>query len=352
MKDLSAAMMAHIQQDVTTLCTCWKVVCTDETVFAFTDHSADILYEGDLYVTAIGYQRTAIATDSQFSPDNLDVHGMLSSDAITAEDLRSGRFDYAVVEIFAVNYEDLTMGKIRLRKGWFGETERTPTNLFRAELRGIGQALSQKWGQSYTPSCRAAFGDERCGYPAYPKSWKRNSAYKVGNYCSYPAPTSDIHYITDFQVTETSGAGVSGNTSPAFNLTAGSLTTESGITWKTLPTFRRVGYVSALITNTRTQFFAAGVAASAGKFQEGVVHWLNGANHGKTTEIKDWISVTGLFELWLPQPYQINVGDRFIIVPGCDKRRSTCMTYKNILNYRGEPDVPGIDMLTRYPQGH
>ena len=35
---------------------------------------------------------------------------------------------------------------------------------------------------------------------------------------------------------------------------------------------------------------------------------------------------------------------------GCDKRLATCIDrFANVLNFRGEPYVPGQDALTHYP---
>jgi len=38
------------------------------------------------------------------------------------------------------------------------------------------------------------------------------------------------------------------------------------------------------------------------------------------------------------------------LVEGCDKSLATCATrFANAVNFRGEPYLPGIDLLTRYP---
>ena len=38
------------------------------------------------------------------------------------------------------------------------------------------------------------------------------------------------------------------------------------------------------------------------------------------------------------------------IVEGCDKRLATCSErFVNAANFRGEPHLPGMDLLTRYP---
>lgn len=45
-------------------------------------------------------------------------------------------------------------------------------------------------------------------------------------------------------------------------------------------------------------------------------------------------------------------GARVELTQGCDKRAETCAErFGNIVNFRGEPHLPGFDLLTRYPGG-
>ena len=44
------------------------------------------------------------------------------------------------------------------------------------------------------------------------------------------------------------------------------------------------------------------------------------------------------------------IGALVEIEQGCDKRLATCSgRFGNAVNFRGEPWLPGIDLLTRYP---
>ena len=46
----------------------------------------------------------------------------------------------------------------------------------------------------------------------------------------------------------------------------------------------------------------------------------------------------------------IEPGDAFRVHPGCDKRLDTCIDrFANVLNFRGEPYVPGQDAMMSYP---
>jgi uncharacterized phage protein (TIGR02218 family) len=50
-------------------------------------------------------------------------------------------------------------------------------------------------------------------------------------------------------------------------------------------------------------------------------------------------------------PFAIAAGDLVEIKEGCDKRFATCGTrFANAENFRGEPHLPGMDLLTRYPR--
>lgn len=53
--------------------------------------------------------------------------------------------------------------------------------------------------------------------------------------------------------------------------------------------------------------------------------------------------------LLLDEPLGLEVGDRVLAREGCDKRFATCRDrFANARNFRGEPYVPGGDLLTRY----
>lgn len=56
--------------------------------------------------------------------------------------------------------------------------------------------------------------------------------------------------------------------------------------------------------------------------------------------------------LLLDEPLPVQVGDRVLARKGCDKRFATCRDrFGNAANFRGEPHVPGGDLLTRYQVG-
>ena len=191
-KSISAAMQNHLNQEVTSLATCWRVTRTDGREFFFTDHDVDITFDGNTYLAETGYRRTSIQNDATLAVDNLDIEGIFDSDQITEEDLRAGLFDYARIRVFIVNWADISDGDIKMRSGRLGEVILTEQGVFRSELRGLSQALSQTIGEVYQPECRADLGDNRCKVPIQPPVRANSTEYALGNYIRVATATSTI----------------------------------------------------------------------------------------------------------------------------------------------------------------
>lgn len=83
-------------------------------------------------------------------------------------------------------------------------------------------------------------------------------------------------------------------------------------------------------------------------FAMGRLRWISGANCGVEQRV---IAVDGSrLVLHQASRWRASIGDRAIVTEGCDGRRSTCSErFGNILNFRGEPDLPGSEILLRFP---
>ncbi|MGE0755122.1 MAG: DUF2163 domain-containing protein [Alphaproteobacteria bacterium] len=277
MKQISAGLQSHMEGEVTTLATCWKVTRRDNTVLGFTNHDRDITYNSHIYTAATGFTPTAIDNSTALNVDNLDAEGMLSSGSITEADIMAGRYDYAEIEIFQLNYENLSQGALQLRRGWLGEVS-FHRDYFVAEVRGLTQILAQSIGELYSASCRAALGDARC---------------KV---------TLASHTVT------------------------GSVT----------------GAVSKL------EFIDSSRSEVSGIYDFGALTFTSGSNSGVSVEVKEYYleSGGGRIILALPMPQDISISDTYSLTKGCDKTISTCFNrFNNVANFRGEPNVPGIDRM-------
>ncbi|MCC7173256.1 MAG: DUF2163 domain-containing protein [Planctomycetes bacterium] len=162
MKTIGAALKAHLAGEVTTIATLWKVTRTDGAVYGFTDHDRALELDGVTYEAASGMTASAVESSASLAVPNGEVEGVLDSSSLNEADLLAGKWDFARVDVFQVNYSDLTQGTLKLRRGWLGEI-RTTRGGFTAELRGMMQALQQSIGRIVAPACDADVGDARCG---------------------------------------------------------------------------------------------------------------------------------------------------------------------------------------------
>lgn len=282
MKSISVELKAHYAGELTTICTLWKLTRVDGAVFGFTDNTRDIEYLGVVYKSSTGYSPSAVETSSQMNVDNLEVEAILDSSFISEQDILAGLWDYAQVIIAEVNYMDLTMGHLELRRGYLGEVQ-TKKATFVAELRGLMQNLQQTIGELYSASCRASVFDTRC------------------------------------RVSKSSWLNTTSVTAPV-----------------------------GLETTTNKMFNASALTAASDHFNGGLLEWLTGNNAGYKMEVKYYTIGTKRIELVLPMPYVIVVGDTFDLLPGCNKSFGTCKDrYNNVVNFRGEPHLPGMDKLMK-----
>ena len=429
MKSISGGLLSHIQQDTTTLATCWLVTRTDNTVFSFTDHDLPLTVSGVTYLPTDSYTRTAVKSDQTLAVDNLEVIGMLNDASISYQDMNNGLFDYAQVQMFVVNWTNLSQGILRLRYGWLGECTLTPTGVFKAELRGLLQAFTQQWGELFSPICRADLGDSRCKVtlsdfqatgsvtgvlsnksftttalsytpyvgvsdtvPAAQGVLETVLASTTGLLSTPQTPTVNFSLTngTNFAFVGVSSA-MDGSATPtgfglaitvnggsphffidgglgialsSFITTVAGLINASGLNIAALAYFPggtspngirlSLGNVNDQVNIepvNDTQHYLAITSFADGYMNNGVITWTSGLNNGVSMEIKNYYQSQASISLFLNMKQNIQIGDTFTLTPGCDKRRETCYyKFNNMQNFRGEPDMPGIDAVLTYPE--
>ena len=86
------------------------------------------------------------------------------------------------------------------------------------------------------------------------------------------------------------------------------------------------------------------------RFADGWLRWIDGPHAGATMQVAQ-VDGDGLL---LDQPIDpaVQPGARALLREGCDHTIATCTArFANAANFRGEPFLPGNDLLTRYPTG-
>lgn len=113
------------------------------------------------------------------------------------------------------------------------------------------------------------------------------------------------------------------------------------------------GQAVTSVPGLRSVFRASGVSGSFADewFRFGRVVWLTGNNAGFESEVLAYVQSTREWEIQEPVPFDIQVGDTFDAIVGCDGRRATCRDkFANLVNQRAFPFMPGNDRMIRSPQ--
>ncbi len=163
MIETTPELALHLGGEVTTLATCIRVIRRDGTVFAFTSGTEDLSIDGVCYKAKGGFSPAAsVETTQSLAVDSLEIEAILDDEGITEDDLRRGLFDGAGIDVFVVNWRDVSQGKLMLRRGTLGEVTLKRAQ-FAAEIRGLSQAFATQVGELYQPGCNVRrLGDERC----------------------------------------------------------------------------------------------------------------------------------------------------------------------------------------------
>lgn len=370
MRSISADLKAHLAQQYHTLATCWRVTLHTSEVRCFTNHDQDLIVGGETYRASSGYNANEVQSDDALNVSNMEVAGMLIDDSMTEEELSTGLWDYAKIQVFLVNWADLTQGKVILRSGRLGEVS-TGKQTFRAELRGLTQAYTRVIGELTSPSCRASLGDHRCqvdlfgGSPSLAVTGvvtgvDPDNATVFDDGRTEPGPAGG------YSITEIDSVGqrVRFSMLGVVALENGMSVSLSGIQGPALLNGIHVikdvqiDPASALFmldidisdTGLYPDYTGGGVATplenESGYFDYGVLTFTSGANNGRSMEVRQYTE--GMITLSLPMPYPIEVGDTYTMTPGCDKFLTTCRDkFSNVVNFRGEPYLPGRDKVVQ-----
>jgi uncharacterized phage protein (TIGR02218 family) len=210
--------------------------------------------------------------------------GALNAAGLTETDILAGRWDGAALTVWEVDWADPAARRVLFR-GSLGEITRQGA-AFRAELRGLTEALQQGGGRVFGALCPAVLGDGACGFDLDLPGF---------------AAEADLLAIDD---------------------AAGALTVPA-----------LADHAPGWFAEGRVRFLtgsAAGLSAVVRADRD-----LGG---------KRQLALWAAPGVW-PVP-----GDRLRLEAGCDKRFATCREkFGNQLNFRGFPHVPSEDWLFATP---
>lgn len=145
----------------TPLARAWAVRRMDGTELGFTDHDQPLEFDGIAFRPDSGLSARALVQGAGLSVDNSEAEGVLTHEAITECDILAGRWDGAELRLWEVDWTNPAARHLVFR-GHLGEISRQ-NGAFRAELRGLSEALNQPQGRVFHPRCAAVLGDAKCG---------------------------------------------------------------------------------------------------------------------------------------------------------------------------------------------
>lgn len=310
MKTLSPAYLAHIRQPTTTIAICCRITKKNDDVVLGTTHDRDIEVTQTnigmdlgsppfdltgVYRSGAGVIGSDMRLSSDMSVSNMEVQGALRSQVsalwipdLTVADIEAGLYDAARVTTFKVNYQDPDDFQDILSHGFLGEINRTAEGEYRAEIRGLTQALQQSIGRTAGDRCDVEeFGNARCKF-------------------------------------DVAAATVSG--------TVASVTSRRAFT----------ASLSLASPPPDNGYFNLGKLTMLTGENAGFTRQVRNDSVG---------NVLGAIDLLEEFPATIAIGDTFLLEPGCDRRYETCRdVHNNLINMRA-PGIftPLTDEIIRSP---
>lgn len=161
MRALPAELTNRLAAGATTMAHVWRLTRRDGARFAFTDHDQTLAFYDLTCEPVAGVRAGAVEKSLGLNVDTASISGVLSSEAITQDDLARGLWDGARIELYRVDWTDPAL-RVHLFAGRIGEVRRG-VQAFEAELRGVQGALNIAVGRVFSRFCDADLGDSRCG---------------------------------------------------------------------------------------------------------------------------------------------------------------------------------------------
>ena len=149
-------------EEVSRVCLLWRIRRRDGTEGRFASLDTDLTWGGQAWTAAAPFDATAAEASRSLAAGQMEVAGLLSSPAITAEDLLNGLYDDAEVTVLRVDWSAPARGAEVVLAGRIGRVSSGQTR-FEAELLLPSALLDRPVLDLYTPECRVDLFSAACG---------------------------------------------------------------------------------------------------------------------------------------------------------------------------------------------
>lgn len=174
MRNIPPLLNAHLQGELLTPALCLRIERADGVVLSFTSHDRALVLDGTTFRSGVTFNLSAIRASADFSVDNAEIEMGIDGIEVTVGDLASASLRDAAFTLYLTNWADTSQGYVVLKRGEIGETEIINELYVKIQLRGLMGRLGNNFLEMYSPTCRATFGDKRCGYANLPDRIRQN----------------------------------------------------------------------------------------------------------------------------------------------------------------------------------
>lgn len=166
MKTLPSGLSTLYSGGAKTIAYGLRITRADAAVYGFTSHDRDVTISSVAYEAAQGLDVTSLVMNAGLAVDNFELSTADDGTLFTREAVMGGIWQNARFLCFRYNWASppATLADTEpLCAGTFGAV-RLLNGKVVAELRGLQQFLQQPVGEVSSKTCRARFGDAKCGF--------------------------------------------------------------------------------------------------------------------------------------------------------------------------------------------
>lgn len=288
MRSMSSGFRTAIQLGTTDIARTWTITRRDGTIFRFTDHSDNLIIGGNTYYATDSFELSSINHTIYKGAQSITIKAIFGTNPATHISFNDVRLGMFDSAGFSVDYVI------------WSNTSLGQANFMRGEL-GV-------WNV-----------DVLAGFATVEANGVLDRAIQSTGEVFGPECRADL-----------------GDSRCGVNLAS----------------FSTTGTVVS-ITNNRKFVATFSVNPANFEYSFGKLTWTSGNNNGARCEVIYQVAAGAddTVVLAFSTAGAIQVGDTFSISKGCDKMPSTCTTvFNNMINYRGEPFVPGPKAISDRPE--
>ena len=114
---VSEELHKALNKEVTYFAGILRITLKNKQILCLTDCDKDIFLDNEIYRSDSGFSPSAIDSSSNLDIDNFQIELVIDNESIKKEDVENNLFDYADIDIFLIDYENPSFGKIHLKSG-------------------------------------------------------------------------------------------------------------------------------------------------------------------------------------------------------------------------------------------